>query len=54
MHHLRQTLAVQFDMDDRTHVRIGTNKMKFLIDPSRQGVEVMPLFNDTREDRAIA
>ncbi|MEP1206483.1 MAG: cupin domain-containing protein [Rhizobiaceae bacterium] len=40
----------QFDMQDRTHVRIDTNKMKYLPDATRPGVEVMPLFNDTRED----
>ncbi|MFD1156831.1 cupin domain-containing protein [Roseovarius aestuarii] len=38
----------QFDLADRTHVRIDTDKMRFM--PDRDGVEVMPLFNDTRED----
>src|SRR5579871_2679171 len=38
----------QFDLDDRTHVRIDTNKMRFL--PASDGVEVMPLFSDDRED----
>ena len=40
----------QFDMADRTHVRIDTNKMRSLPDPDRHGVSVMPLFNDGRED----
>ncbi|MEM7426625.1 MAG: cupin domain-containing protein [Pseudomonadota bacterium] len=40
----------QFDMADRTQVRLDTNKMAFVADPERQGVEVMPLFNDDRED----
>ena len=40
----------QFDMADRTHVRIDTNKMRGLPDPYRPGVTVMPLFHDARED----
>jgi anti-sigma factor ChrR (cupin superfamily) len=40
----------QFDPADRTHVRIDTNKMAMLPAPARGGVEVMPLFRDTRED----
>ena len=40
----------QFDPEDRTHVRIDTNKMKYLPDNDRPGAEVMPLFNDPRED----
>lgn len=40
----------QFDLDDRTHVRIDTNKMAFVADAGRNGVEIMPLFNDGRED----
>lgn len=43
----------QFDPDDRTHIRIDTNKMKFVTDPGRPGVEVMPLFCDAREDVAL-
>ncbi len=38
----------QFDLEDRTHVRVDTGKMRFL--PDRDGVEVMPLFHDARED----
>ena len=38
----------QFDLADRTHVRIDTEKMRFL--PDRERVEVMPLFHDGRED----
>jgi hypothetical protein len=40
----------QFDLRDRTHVRIDTNKMTFVPDPARPGVEVMPLFHDAFED----
>jgi len=40
----------QFDLADRTHVRIDTNKMAFIPDRERAGVEVMPLFHDSRED----
>ena len=40
----------QFDMTDRTHVRIDTNKTAFVPDPDRDGVELMPLFHDDRED----
>ena len=40
----------QFDMADRTHVRIDTKKMRGLPDPDRPGVTVMPLFHDARED----
>lgn len=38
----------QFDPADRTHVRIDTGKMRFVAE--RDGVEVMPLFSDGRED----
>lgn len=38
----------QFDLADRTHVRVDTGKMRYL--PDRSGVEVMPLFHDDRED----
>jgi hypothetical protein len=40
----------QFDLADRTHVRIDTNTMAFAPDPGRPGVEVMPLFHDANED----
>ena len=40
----------QFDLNDRTHVRIDTNKMKYLPDSERPGADVMPLFQDQRED----
>ncbi|WP_120500823.1 cupin domain-containing protein [Roseovarius sp. EL26] len=38
----------QFDMKDRTHNRVDTNKMRFI----RQGpdTEVLPLFSDEHED----
>lgn len=40
----------QFDLADRTHVRIDTNKMPFAAAAERPGVEIMPLFKDARED----
>jgi anti-sigma factor ChrR (cupin superfamily) len=40
----------QFDVADRTHVRIDTNKMALLDVKGRDGVKVMPLFRDSRED----
>jgi anti-sigma factor ChrR (cupin superfamily) len=40
----------QFDLADRTHVRIDTNKMTFISDAERAGVEIMPLFRDALED----
>jgi anti-sigma factor ChrR (cupin superfamily) len=39
----------QFDPDDRTHVRIDSSKMPYLVAAGRHGVEVMPLFQDRRE-----
>ncbi len=38
----------QFEDQDRSHGRIDTNKMVFT--PEADGVEVMPLFHDSRED----
>lgn len=38
----------QFDLTDRTHVRVDTGKMRYL--PTGDGVEVMPLFSDGAED----
>jgi anti-sigma factor ChrR (cupin superfamily) len=43
----------QFDLADRTHVRIDTNKMRFVADAARPGVEIMPLFHDVREDVSL-
>ena len=40
----------QFDPADRTEVRIETGKSKFKPAPDRPGVEVMPLFQDLREE----
>ncbi len=40
----------QFDLADRSHVRIDTNKARYLPDPTRTGVKVLPLFHDARED----
>ena len=43
----------QFDPDDRTHVRIDTNKIGTIADAGRPGVSVTPLFLDPREDVRI-
>jgi hypothetical protein len=43
----------QFDPADRTHVRIDTNKMPMLDVKERDGVRLMPLFKDAREDVRI-
>ncbi|MGB7206589.1 MAG: cupin domain-containing protein [Anderseniella sp.] len=43
----------QFDLADRTHVRIDTNKMRSLPAADRPGVAVVPLFHDEREDVRI-
>jgi anti-sigma factor ChrR (cupin superfamily) len=40
----------QFDADDRTDVRIDTSKHSFALAPGRAGVEILPLFHDSRED----
>ena len=39
----------QFDLADRTEVRIDTNERAFVTDASRRGVEVMPLHEDEHE-----
>lgn len=39
----------QFDMSDRTPVKIDMNKMGSIRDADRPGVSVMPLFKDNRE-----
>jgi len=43
----------QFDPADRTQVRIDTTKRVYQRDPSRAGVEVMPLYQDQHEVVAI-
>lgn len=43
----------QFDLEDRTHVRIDTNKMALNEVTGRRGVKIMPLFHDAREDVRI-
>lgn len=43
----------QFDPQDRTHVRIDTNKIGAVADAARPGVSVTPLFRDSREDVRI-
>jgi len=40
----------QFDLADRSHVRIDTNKMPYLRPLERPEVELMPLFRDATED----
>ncbi|PTX57865.1 ChrR-like anti-ECFsigma factor [Litoreibacter ponti] len=39
----------QFDLDDRTPVKIDMNKMEMVRAADRPGVSVMPLFQDARE-----
>jgi len=40
----------QFDLADRSHVRLDTGKMTFASDAGRPGVEIMPLFEDAHEE----
>ncbi|MEL6937664.1 MAG: cupin domain-containing protein [Cyanobacteria bacterium J06598_1] len=40
----------QFDLSDRTHVRLDTNKMAFVVEAANPAVEAMPLFHDAHED----
>ncbi|SDQ76304.1 cupin domain-containing protein [Pseudovibrio sp. Tun.PSC04-5.I4] len=40
----------QFDLADRTHIRVDTNKLGRVEDASRSGVSVSPLFCDEREN----
>ena len=40
----------QFDLADRTHVRVDTNKRAFLNVKEHDGVRLMPLFKDAREE----
>jgi ChrR Cupin-like domain len=41
---------LQFDPADRAHVLVDTNKMALLDVKGREGVKVLPLFRDARED----
>jgi len=43
----------QFEPNDPTFSRIDTNKMAFVDAAGCDGVEVLPLFNDTREDVSL-
>ncbi len=43
----------QFDLQDRTSVRININQMSAISDPERPGVLVTPLFKDEREEICI-
>ena len=40
----------QFDLSDRTEVSTNINKLNAMEDPNRQGVTVIPLFEDKREE----
>ncbi|MEO1017968.1 MAG: cupin domain-containing protein [Pseudomonadota bacterium] len=40
----------QFDLEDRTHVRIDLTKIGAVNDPARPGVSITPLFKDHREE----
>jgi len=40
----------QFDLADRTHVRIDTGKMPYVRTVQRPDVDIMPLFRDAREE----
>ena len=40
----------QFDPNDRTEVRTDSGKIRYMPAPDRPGVEIMPLFRDSRED----
>ena len=43
----------QFEASDRTQLRIDTRSLAYSSDPSRPGVEVMPLFRDEHERVAM-
>ena len=40
----------QFDLQDRTHVRLHADKLARVSDATRPGVQVSPLFKDAHED----
>ncbi len=40
----------QFDMQDRTHVRLNSNFMKPVTSPDQQGVQTSPLYFDENEE----
>ncbi len=43
----------QFDMEDRTEVKLETKKMQFAADPSRDGASTMPLHSDEHEEVSL-
>jgi anti-sigma factor ChrR (cupin superfamily) len=43
----------QFEVSDRTQLRIDTRRLAYSSDPSRSGLEVMPLFRDEHERVAL-
>jgi len=40
----------QFDMEDRHQMSVDTNSAEWVPDPGRAGVEVLPLYQDNREE----
>lgn len=43
----------QFDLEDRTQVRLNTRDMRFERGPDNASVEVLPLFSDAREQVSL-
>ena len=43
----------QFDPADRTHVRIATDRSRYVPEAGRAGIAVMPLYEDARESVAL-
>ena len=39
----------QYDMEDRSHIRIDTNKMRFIQESATDHKKIMPLFDDGKE-----
>jgi anti-sigma factor ChrR (cupin superfamily) len=40
----------QFQLEDRTHININTNKMRYVADADRGNIQALSLFNDGNED----
>ncbi|MDJ0614566.1 MAG: cupin domain-containing protein [Rhizobiaceae bacterium] len=40
----------QFDMEDRHQMSVDTNTAQWSLDPGREGVNILPLYSDDRED----
>jgi hypothetical protein len=43
----------QFDLEDRTQIRLASDQVSAITDPARPGVSVIPLFKDQRENVRI-